>query len=45
MITNPDLDHFIRTYVTKRPESLLKPDLEKYQLSFWKSVSTVKGCW
>jgi len=30
MITNIDLDHFITTYVTKRPDSLLKPDLEKY---------------
>jgi len=29
MIQNIDLDHFIRTYVTKRPESLVKPDLEK----------------
>lgn len=29
MNTNINLDHFIRTYVTKRPESLLRPDLEK----------------
>ena len=29
MITNLDLDHFIRTYVTKRQISLLKADLEK----------------
>lgn len=28
MRTQINLDHFIRTYVTKRPESLLKPDLE-----------------
>lgn len=28
MISNPDIDHFIRTFVTKRPESLLKPDLD-----------------
>lgn len=28
MIANPDIDNFIRTYVTKRPESLLKPDLD-----------------
>ena len=30
MIRNFDLDLFIRNYVTKRPESLLRPDLEKY---------------
>jgi FlaA1/EpsC-like NDP-sugar epimerase len=30
MITNIDLDYFIKTYVTKRPESLLKQDLERY---------------
>ncbi len=29
MITNLDLDHFIRTSVTKRQNSLLKADLEK----------------
>ena len=29
MIQNTDLDYFIRTRVTKRPESLLKPDLGK----------------
>ena len=31
MITNPDIDHFIRTYVTRRSESLLKPDLDEKQ--------------
>jgi FlaA1/EpsC-like NDP-sugar epimerase len=30
MQTNINLDHFIKTYVTKRPESLLKPDFEKF---------------
>ena len=30
MQTNINLDHFIKEYVTKRPESLLKPDFEKY---------------
>jgi len=29
MITKSDLDDFIRTCVTNRPESLLKPDLDK----------------
>ena len=29
MIQNTDLDYFIRTFVTKRKESLLKADLEK----------------
>ncbi len=29
MVTNIDIGHFIRTYVTRRPESLLKPDIEK----------------
>lgn len=31
MIPNPDIDSFIRTYITKRPESLLKPDLDAKQ--------------
>jgi len=30
MITNPDIDRFIRRYVTRREESLLKADLEKH---------------
>jgi len=30
MQTQFNLDHFIKEYVTKRPESLLKPDFEKY---------------
>ncbi len=30
MQTNINLDQFIKEYVTKRPESLLKPDFEKY---------------
>ena len=29
MIKNTDIDYFIRSYVTKRPESLLKSDLER----------------
>lgn len=29
MISNPDIDRFITTCVTKRSESLLKPDLDK----------------
>lgn len=29
MYPNIDIDHFIRTYVTKRPDSLLRPDLYK----------------
>jgi FlaA1/EpsC-like NDP-sugar epimerase len=29
MYANTDIDHFIRTYVTKRPDSLLSPDLDK----------------
>ena len=28
MVFNPDIDNFIRIHVTKRPESLLKQDLE-----------------
>lgn len=39
MITNLDLDHFIRNYVTKRTESLLKPDLEKYHTELEKRLS------
>lgn len=31
MQTNFNLDHFIKTFVTKREESLLKPDFIKYQ--------------
>ena len=31
MQTNFNLDQFIKTFVTKREESLLKPDFEKYQ--------------
>lgn len=29
MISNLNIEHFIKTYVTKRADSLLKPDLEK----------------
>lgn len=32
MQTNLNLDNFIKTFVTKRQESLLKPDFEKYRL-------------
>ena len=41
MITNLDLDHFIKTYVTKRKESLLQPDLEKNQGELERRIS---GC-
>ena len=39
MITNLDLDHFICNYVTKRTESLLKPDLEKYHAELEQRLS------
>ena len=39
MITNLDLDHFIKTFVTKRPESLLMPDLAKYHPELEKRLS------
>ena len=39
MHTNLDLDHFIKTYVTKRPESLLQPDLEKYHSELEKRIN------
>jgi FlaA1/EpsC-like NDP-sugar epimerase len=39
MRTEINLDHFISTYITKRPESLLKPDLEKYQGELEKRIS------
>lgn len=42
MITNPDLDHFIKTYVTKRKESLLQPDLEKYSNDLGKHINGKK---
>jgi FlaA1/EpsC-like NDP-sugar epimerase len=39
MRANLDLDHFIRTFVTKREESLLKPDLEKYHSDLEEQIS------
>lgn len=42
MITNLDLDHFIKTYVTKRKESLLQPDLEKYSNDLGKHINGKK---
>ena len=39
MHRNIDLNSFIRTFVTKREESLLKPDLEKYHSELDKRVS------
>jgi len=38
MQTQLDLDHFISTYVTRRPESLLKADLEKYHDELQKRI-------
>ena len=42
MYTDLNLDHFIRTFVTKRKESLLQPDLEKYHADLEKSISGKK---
>ena len=39
MQTNLDLEYFIRTYITKREESLLKPDLEKYHSELEQRIS------
>ncbi len=42
MITNLDIDHFIKTFVTKRKESLLQPDLEKYHAELEKRINGKK---
>jgi FlaA1/EpsC-like NDP-sugar epimerase len=42
MRTDIDLDYFIKTYVTKRPESLLQPDLEKNQSALEKRINGKK---
>lgn len=42
MQTNLNLDRFIRTYVTKREESLLKPDLEKFSPELKKRIDGKK---
>jgi FlaA1/EpsC-like NDP-sugar epimerase len=42
MQTGINLDHFIRTYVTKREESLLKPDLEKFRPELKKRIDGKK---
>ena len=42
MYTDLNLDHFIKTYVTKRQESLLLPDLEKYHADLEKHISGKK---
>jgi len=42
MITNLDLDHFIKTYVTKRHESLLKQDLERHNSELEKHLTGKK---
>lgn len=42
MQTNINLDHFISTYVTKRPVSLLKPDFEKYNSELNKRINGKK---
>ncbi len=39
MQTNLDLEYFIRTYITKREESLLKPDFEKYHSELEQRIS------
>ena len=39
MLTNLDLDTFITTHVTRRPVSLLKPDLEKYHSELERRIS------
>ena len=33
----PNIDFFIKTYITKRPQSLLKDDLEQYQKELTKN--------
>lgn len=42
MLTNFNLDYFIRTFVTKREESLLKPDLAKYHTELLKRINGKK---
>ena len=42
MITNLDLDHFIKTYVTRRSESLLKQDLQRNHLTLEKRLTDRK---
>jgi len=42
MYTYPDLDRFIKTYVTKRQESLLQPDLENYYNDLRKRINGKK---
>lgn len=42
MKTNLDLDLFIRTFVTKRPVSLLKPDLDKYHAELDRNLNGKK---
>jgi len=42
MITNLDLDHFIITYVTKRQNSLLKADLERYHSELDRGINGKK---
>jgi FlaA1/EpsC-like NDP-sugar epimerase len=39
MLTNFNLDYFIKTFVTKREESLLKPDLDKFQIELQKRTN------
>jgi len=42
MISNFNLDNFISTSVTKREESLLKKDFEKYNLELNKRINCKK---
>ncbi|MFA9392687.1 MAG: polysaccharide biosynthesis protein [Prolixibacteraceae bacterium] len=42
MQTNLNIDNFIKTFVTKRQESLLKPDFEKYRSKLNKRINGKK---
>jgi FlaA1/EpsC-like NDP-sugar epimerase len=42
MYTDLNLDHFIRTFVTKRPKSLLQPDLDKFHNELEKRINGKK---
>jgi hypothetical protein len=44
MQSNFDLDNFIKTFVTKREESLLKPDFTKYQSELGNRINGKKYC-
>lgn len=42
MQTNFNLDNFIKTYVTKRPESLLAPDFQQYNAALQQRINGQK---